>query len=314
LKQITQKQIEAQGDIMRLLFLFAACLAVTPLTSAQQSLFQSSDGQSAVYLQQSSATFNLGDSKASIGYIHRVNIKKTFWGFEAYATANSGVTSLFSSDKPKAPEGGGDFTLGRHFIFLPMPHAGQKANGEDWWLIDVGYGRSSFYLFPIGTVPSADIPKADFNRFRAVAAYNYFTRGNLIAGIAAGAERRNNLSDLTSVNLETVVVPAPTSSQSSIVKTRAGYFGNYKEYVAAPIYTDILFYPGELSVPGFGNRIGIDFFSRSDIAASNRSSNGGLGVFMFQKNDPLTPIGGISASFNGTKVQVALTVGFTFAK
>jgi len=294
---------------------FAACLAVAPFALAQQSLFQSSDGQSSVYLRQSSATFNLGDSKASIGYVNRVNIKKTFWGFEGYATANSGVTSLFSSDKPKAPEGGGDFTVGRHFVLVPMPVAGVKAKArEDWWLIDVGYGHSSFYLYPKGSTPEANTPKTNFDRFRAIAAYNYFTSGNLIAGIAAGAERRNNLSDLTSVSLATVIVPAPTGSQTSIEKTQAGYYGNYKEYIAAPIYTDILFYPGKASVPAFGNRLGIDFFSRSDVAAANRSSSGGLGIFMFKKEDPLTPIGGISASFNGTKVQLALTVGFAFAK
>jgi len=300
---------------MRSLFVFTVCLAVAPFASTQQSLFQSSDGQSAVYLRQSSATLNLGDSKASFGYIHRVNIKKIFWGFEGYATANSGVTSLFSSDKPKAPEGGGDFTLGRHFVLVPMPVAGSQAKArEDWWLIDVGYGRSSFYLYPTGSAPAANPPKTNFDRFRAVAAYNFFTSGNVIAGIAAGAERRNNLSDLTSVSLETVIVPAPTGSQSSIVKTKAGYYGNYKEYIAAPIYTDVLFYPGQAKLPVYGNRIGIDFFSRSDVAAANRSSSGGLGIFIFKKDDPLTPIGGISASFNGTKVQVALTVGFTFAK
>jgi hypothetical protein len=299
---------------MRSLFVFAACLAAAPIASAQQSLFQSSDGQSAVYLRQSTAAINLGDSKASFGYVHRINIQKTFWGFEGYATSNSGVASLFSSDKPKAPEGGGDFTVGRHYAFVPMPHAGSTAGREDWWLIDAGYGRSSFYLYPTGSAPSANTAKTTFERFRAMAAYNYFTSGNLIAGIAAGAERHNNLSNLTSVSLQTVIVPAPPGSQSSIVKSQAGYYGNYKEYVAAPVYTDILVYPGQASVPGFGNRIGLDFFSRSDVAAPNRSSSGGLGVFLFKKDDPLTPIGGISASFNGTKVQVALTVGFTFAK
>lgn len=299
---------------MRSLFLLAICLTVVPLAAAQQSLFQSSDGQSAVYLRQSAATFNLGDSKASIGYVHRVNIIKPFWGFEAYATSNTGVTSLFSSDKPKAPEGGGDFTFGRHYFFVPMPQAGKPDGHEDWGLIDVGYGRSYFYLYPAGGTPMAKTSKTSFDRFRALIAYNYFTSGNLIAGIAAGAERRNNLTDLTSVTLETVIVPGTTGSQSSIDQSQAGYYGRYREYISAPIYTDILFYPGQWSVPGFGNRIGIDFLSRSDVAAPNRSSSGGFGIFMFKKEDPLAPIGGISASFNGTKVQVALTVGFAFPK
>lgn len=298
---------------MRPLFVFATCLVTVSLASAQKSLFQSADGQTAVYLQHSSVIVNLGDSKASAAYFHRTNNPSFSWGLEGYATANSGVTSLFSSGKPTAPEGGGDFTFGRHFVFVPMPQAGMPSGREDWWLLDVGYGRSSFELFRQGSAPDANTSKSNFDRFRAIAAYNYFGRGNLIAGIAAGAERRNNLRDLNSTSLQTIVVPAPSGSQTSIVKTQAGYYGQYKEYIAAPIYTDILFYPG-ISVPGFGNPLGLDFFSRSDVAASNRSSSGGLGIFIFDKNDPLTPYGGISVGFNGTKVQLALTAGFTFAK
>src|SRR5690348_3761870 len=81
----------SKETVMRALLLLAVCLAVAPFAWAQQSLFQSGDGQSAIYLRQSSATFNLGDSKASIGYVHRINIIKTFWGIELYATANSGM-------------------------------------------------------------------------------------------------------------------------------------------------------------------------------------------------------------------------------
>jgi hypothetical protein len=305
---------------MRSPFVLAVCLASTSFLSAQQSLFQSSDGQTAVYLWQSSAaSLNLGDSKASVGYFRRINTQNTFLGFEGYATANSGVTSLFSSDKPKAPEGGGDFILGRHFALVRRPKAGERGGSEDWWLVDAGYGHSSFYLYPTGSTPTSNTAKTKFDRFRALAAYNYFTNGNLLVGIATGAERRNNLSDLTSVTLETVIVPAPTGSQSSVVTNRAGYYGNYKEYIAAPIYTDLLYYPEKATVPGLGNRIAIDFFSRSDIAATNRSSSGGFGVFIFGKDDKgnpdlLKPLGGITASFNGTKIQLSLTVGFTFAK
>lgn len=305
---------------MRSPLLLAACLATASFLSAQQSLFQSSDGQTAVYLWQSSAaSLNLGDSKASIGYFHRINTQKTFFGLEGYATANSGVTALFSSGKPTAPEGGGDFIIGRHFAFVRPPRAGELGGREDWWLVDAGYGHSSFYLYPTGSTPTPDTAKTTLDRFRAVAAYNYFTNGNLLLGIAAGTERRNNLSDLTSVSLETVIVPAPTGSQSSVVTTRAGYYGDYKEYVAAPIYTDFLYYPEKAAVPGFGNRIAIDFFSRSDVASPNRGSSGGIGVFIFGQDDKgnpdlLKPLGGVTASFNGTKVQFSLTVGFTFAK
>jgi hypothetical protein len=302
---------------MRLLFVFAALLAAGPFASAQQSLFQSGDGQTAVYLRQSTAAINLGDSKASLGYIHRVNIEKLSWGLEAYATANSGVASLFSSDKPTAPEGGGDGTLVTHYVFTKPPPVGSSSGPikEDWFLLDAGYGRSSFYLYPTNTAPSTSTPKTDFDRFRAILAYNLFAQGDMIFGIAAGAERRNNLSDLQTTSLQTVVVAAPTGSPSSVVKTQAGYYGNYKEYIAAPIYTDALFYlPAKMSVPGFDNRVGVDLFTRSDVAAVNRSASGGIGIFLFKKTDPLTCVGGLTASYDGTKFQVSLTAGITSSK
>jgi hypothetical protein len=299
---------------MHSLFVLAVLTTAIPLASAQQSLFQSADGQTAIYLRQSTASINLGDSKASLAYIHRVNIQPFSWGVEGYATANTGVASLFLSDRPKAPEGGGDGTLVRHYLFTKMPEAGESGPArEDSLILDVGYGRSSFYLYPTGVAASTSAPKTNFDRLRAVVAYNFFASGNKILGIAGGAERRNNLSDLKSTSLQTVIVAAPPGSQSSIVKTQAGYYGDYKKYIAAPIYTDFLFYlPEKIVVPGFDNRIGIDFLSRSDIASANRSSQGGIGIFLFKKADPLASIGGLSATYDGTSFQVSLTAGLTF--
>ena len=52
-------------------------------------------------------------------------------------------------------------------------------------LIDGGYGRSSFYLYPTNVTPSATVNKTDFNRFRVVAAWNLFT-GDWVLGLASG--------------------------------------------------------------------------------------------------------------------------------
>lgn len=68
---------------------------------------------------------------------------------------------------------------------VAMPQAGKPGGRKDWLLLDVGYGHSSFYLYPKGSTPSASSPKTGFDRFRAVAAYDYFSSGYLIADIAA---------------------------------------------------------------------------------------------------------------------------------
>lgn len=233
----------------------------------------------------------------------------------------------------KAPEGGGDFTLGAHFLTTSyglqppdpdevgearrkpgqiIPAKKQTPLREDWALIDVGYGYSSFYQS--ATLVPANSAKTTFNRFRAVAAYNYFYGGKFIAGFAAGAERRNNLSSLTSVQFETVEVAAPPGTVNSIVKTQTGYYGNYKEYTATPIYVDLLYYPHGAKAPGFGNRLAVDFLCRADVASANRSALGGLGLFFFKKGNSTLPVGGMTATYDGTKVQVSLTTGFTVSK
>jgi hypothetical protein len=302
---------------MRLLFLIAAFVATGLFGSAQESLYQSGNGETAIYLRQSTTAVNLGDSKASVAYIDRTNIHPYSWGVEAYATANTGVASLFASTQPKAPEGGGSGTLVRHYILAKRPVVGAGAGPakEDWLLVDGGYGRSSFYIYPTNAAPSTSTAKTSFERFRTILAYNYFAGGDRILGFAAGAERRNNLSNLKSTSQQTVVVAGAPGSTSSIVTTQAGYYGNYKVYIAAPIYTDALFYlPGKVMVPGFDNRIGVDLFTRSDLAAVNRGSAGGIGIFLFKKSDPLSSIGGLTASYDGTNFQVSLTAGICFSK
>ena len=73
------------------------------LAFAQQSAFQSGDGQTSIYLNHPAATVNLGDTKFSFGYLNQHSEKRPFWGVELFGKASSGVTTLFSSNKPKIP-------------------------------------------------------------------------------------------------------------------------------------------------------------------------------------------------------------------
>jgi hypothetical protein len=68
------------------------------------------------------------------------------------------------------------------------------------------------------------------------------------------------------------------------VKTQAGYYGNYKVYVA-PLFAKTSSFSGEFKNPilGIDNRIGLDILSRSDVAASNRQAAGGFGLFLLDR-------------------------------
>ena len=278
---------------------------------AQQSAFQSGDGQTSIYLNHPAATINFGDSKVSFGYVNRHSERKVFWGFEVFGKASTGVTTLFSSNKPKIPEGGGDFVFGFYDPFNLSPGDHPSLFVDDWWLVDVGYSRSSFYVSAVPT--PIDSANRAFDRFRTVTAYNALVNGYFAFGIAAGAERRNNLDDLKKVTFETVLVPAPVGSANSVVKTQSGFFGNYREYIAAPVYTDLLFVlPPKVKIPKLDYQIGIDAFTRSDVAAFNRSTDGGLGIFLTEKGKPTKVIGGLSVSWNGGKTTVAVVASYNF--
>lgn len=296
---------------MRNGYILASLLVLSCVSVAQQSAFQSADGQTSIYLDQPAAILNLGDSKASYGYTDRHSEQPKYWGFEVFAKASSGVTNLFSSDKPKIPEGGGDFTFGFHDPFRLSSDRGKFV--DDWILVDGGYSRSYFYVSSLaGPVDQAN---RYFDRFRTVVVYNGLVNGWFLFGIAGGAERRNNLTDLKQVTFQTILAQAPSPSDATIVKSQSGFFGNYRQYIAAPVYTDLLFMlppKKPFQIPGLNNQIGIDAFTRSDLAATNRSSDGGVGIFLTQKGAPTKVVGGVSASWNGGKVQVAVVAGFNF--
>jgi len=308
--------------IARRNYLCAFVFALISLPArSQQSAFQSGDGQTSIYLGTggAAATFNSADTKVSIGYLNRHSEKWRLWGYEVYAKASSGITTVFSS-KLKIPEGGGDFIFGWHptgsgastgGTGRPLKDAEPSSTKDQWAIIDVGYSRSAFYASDVAQPPSS--AKRYFDRFRLVGVWNRKFSDNVLFGFAAGAERRNNLDDLTPITFETTVLSAPSGGTTSIVKTQAGFLGNYREYIAAPIYTDLLFIlPSKITVPGFGYHVAIDGYTRSDVAAPNRSADGGIGVFLTKKGAVTRPVGGLSASWNGGKVRVAFVASYNF--
>jgi hypothetical protein len=310
------KIVKANDKILSGLALALSGLLTMPAI-AQQSAFQSADGKTSLYLGSGgAATFNFGDDKFSVGHQFHASNKNPFWGYDLFGKASSGSTTIFSS-KIKVPEGGGDLFVGWHHDSEPVAsgeelhHEHTGAGQAHWLLMDIGYARSVFYVSP--TPVPIDSAKRNFDRFRAIGAYNWRANGWFMLGVAAGAERRNNLDDLQQVTFESSIVPAPVGTATSIVKTQAGFLGTYRQYLAAPVYTDMLFIlPEALAVPGIRSRIAIDAFSRSDVAAVNRSADGGIGIFVTKKGAPSKAIGGVAASWNDGKVRVALVASYAF--
>ena len=297
---------------LKTLILGAAALCISPVAGrAQQSAFQSGNGRTSLYLQgTSAATLNFGESKVSFGRYLRFTNRELVLGYEVFAKASSGATTLFSS-QIKVPEGGGSFVIGWHQkVDLNRPPNPSGSTSDQWALLDLGYSRSLFYVSDAAVHP--DNAKRYFNRVRAIGVYNR-VQGGFAFGVAAGAERRNNLDTLKAVTFQTAILPAVTGGTTEIVKTQSGFLGSYAQYIAAPLYTDIVYVVPKLTAPGFKKTsIAVDGFTRFDLAPAYRSADGGIGLFITEKGAPTKAYGGVTASWNGGKAKLAVVASYVF--
>jgi len=297
--------------IRHLIFTFFVAAATS---FAQRAGFETGDGKTSIFLSDSGAlNFNVADTSIRFGYVRRVSTDPLIWGFELFGKPSNGVADFFSKGKP-ANEGGGALSFGRHnFLAKDIDDQdGCEVVKDDWFVVQGGYRRASFNNFPkSGLAPNNR--KRNFDGYSGTVSYNarMALKGNgtgILAGVTTGVERRNNLDDLLPVTIETNVASAVTASQPTVAKqVRTGYFGDYKEYVSVPVYTDLIFLPLK-----FNSRIAFDLFTRSAVAGDNRSFAPGVGVFYTKKDSPTKVIGGISASYKDGNLRLGLVAGFNF--
>ena len=293
-------------------WIFAAlCLSLAGASSlsAQRTGFEAGDGSTSIFLQNSGAiSFNVADTSIRFAYARRVSDSLTFWGLEAVGKPSDGIADYFQKGKP-ASNAGGSVMFGRHFVDIDN-RTGNEVLKDHWVVFQGTYNRSS-----INNVAAADAGnrKINFDGYGATVAYNarFAPHGDgtgMLFGISAGVERRNNLEDLTPVTIDIQVASAVTATQTTITKQeKTGYFGPYHQYVAAPLYTDLVFLPLR-----FKSRIAFDAFTRSDLAHSMRSFSPGVGVFYTAEGQPTKVIGGVSAAYADGNLRIGLVAGFNF--
>jgi hypothetical protein len=134
------------------------------------------------------------------------------------------------------------------------------------------------------------------------------SKGSMILGLSLGVKRTNNADDLKSVELEDqAFTSASGTTQRRSVSKQTVLRGEYDEYLAVPLNTDLVVYPGT-----FRGRIAIDFFTRSNLGKTNREFVPGVGLFITQEGKPTKVVGGLSFAYDDGKARVGLVGGFHF--
>jgi hypothetical protein len=198
------------------------------------------------------------------------------------------------------------------------------ARAFDWIGVRVAYKRARYKLLDKAAVFANQVRKQNFDGYSATLAYNRVitldklskaaleqakrSKGSVILGVSIGVERRNTSDDLDSVDLEDQSFTSSSgTTQRRAVSKQTVLNGEYKEFIAVPLNTDVVYLPGALN-----SRVAIDFFTRSDLGTTGRKFVPGVGLFLTKEKSPTKVVGGISFSFEDGKPKVGLVGGFHF--
>lgn len=287
-------------------FLFAPCALL-----AQSSAYQSADGNTSIFLDNAkgSLIFNVSNTQFDFGYLHEAAGKSFLYGFDVTGKPSSDFASLFQN--AKLPAGaGGSASLGRHKLFSQaLTHQNETSRlRDDWVLLQVGFTRSSFET--AGDALSEPI-KRSFNGYKSLAVYDALVNApgaTLLLGVATGVQQTNNLDALKSAVISTpLAISAPGISPFQVSQqASSGYFGNYKSFIGAPLYTDAVWVPKSLPW------LDLDAFTRSNLTSVNRYIEGGLGLFIAKRDNPTQVLGGISVGWKNGSPTIAFVTGWSF--
>lgn len=198
------------------------------------------------------------------------------------------------------------------------------ARAFDWISLRVSYKRASYKVLNPSAAFADQVRRQNFDGFTTTLAYNRVitldklskealettkgSKGSVIIGASIGVARRNNADNLRSVELEDQGFTSSSgTTQRRAVSKQTVLSGGYDEYLAVPINTDVVWYPGALN-----HRVAFDFFTRSDLGSTGRNFVPGVGLFLTQQKSPTKVVGGISFSYDDGKGKVGLVGGFHF--
>jgi hypothetical protein len=289
---------------------------------AQQSLFESRDGDTSIFLENQGGVIsaNIGQSNLKLSYLHQNTAKNWGAGIDVFGELKGSTTDLFNATPPaKAAEVRAGWILQHLLTDHPRAAAVGPKSGEtqecrlcdDWIAVQVGYQRSQIHLIDTSISPLAAPTGHGFDGYLARFAYNQvikLPKHDFLLGAVFGVSRTNNTDDLDSVQVtDTTVSTDGTVERRAAKDAVSAYVGTYVKYIAVPINADAIWYPGALS-----GRIGLDLFVRSNVAATKRSASPGIGIFYCKAGQPARPIGGLTASYKDGKGKVALVAGWNF--
>lgn len=265
--------------------------------------------------------FNTQDQKVKFDYYHYFNNANDLdfiLGVTAEGKIKNDISNLFTGDN-LTPESKLGAAFGWRFYnstndidWEKWPDLskeekdkfidGFSAKSDGWLFLRGNFTGSKFKLFSEDSAFNAQFVKENFSGFELDIGVNYYNANFLnrkivlIAGLALGPQRVNNLADLTEKTFtDNEVVFNPDSSVvREIEREQNAWVGEYKTRSRFQLKADILI------IPHCWNRVGLlGYYRLFDSSVKNDAiHNIGVGLYFFKEDTNFTPLGGINIGYN----------------
>jgi hypothetical protein len=294
------------------------------IACAQQSLFESTNGDTSIFLNQEGgvALVNIGKSDVRFGYRHDVTTIPWAFGVDVVANITGTSATLLNNSTPPAGAGIHGSAIKRD-LFRKAPDAsklGPKSGKvedcphglcSDWLVFQALYDRAQFSTLGNTTPPLQNAVKRNFDGYSSRVAYNQLrktAKNDFLLGASIGVGRFNNIDSLKTTQFtDNTITTIGSTEYIASQGTKTAYVGAYQQYIGVPINADAIWYPGVL-----GGVVAFDLFVRSNVAPTDRYGSPGIGLFFNKMGQPSRPLGGIAADYRDGKGQVSLVVGWKF--
>jgi hypothetical protein len=275
----------------RLTIFFILNFYLTTQWLCAQTFFEDAEGKSSINLPVGGIVrINTSDESLKFGYYYNRSDKNVVFGLDAGGKSNNGLAAIFSSEK-LSPEATVNFNLGLKNISTDD----SNPSGYDYLNIKFGIGAAKYKLINVDNNFEQQIKSESFNKINFGISYNYYLNGNMIFGIYGGYDKTNNISGLSKLNIKESA-SVSTDSNGSIVRTSeieyTAWKGELKTINQFSLFLDYVYIPDFLN-----NRVAISLYSRSSFNSTLNQTNGGIGVYFNQKDEPLKIVGGIIYEF-----------------
>ncbi|MCX6225914.1 MAG: hypothetical protein NTV01_14370 [Bacteroidia bacterium] len=294
---------------LSIIFILAFCLR-TEILSAQ-TFFEDAKGKSSINLPVGGIIrVNTSDESLKFGYYYNRSDKDVVLGLDASGKSNNGLAPIISNGK-LSPEAALNFNLG----FKNISTDDSNPSGYDYLNFKIGIGAAKYKLISVDTSYEQQTKSESFNKINLGLSYNYYLNGNMIFGIYGGYDKTNNISGLSKLKVKEST-SISTDSTGTIIRTSeeeyTAWKGELKTINQFSLFFDYVYIPDFLN-----NRVAISLYSRSSFNSSRNQTNGGLGIYLNQKDEPLKIVGGIIYEFEdlfdakkaGTSVGKRGTIG-----